>query len=194
MSNFGNSTLEGGAVYLSGIVHSRMERCDFLNNTAHSGGAVHIGNSGSHVDIVDCSFNANSASDLGGGLYIDSFNTDFSILNVSFLNNTAYSGGGLFINNENTDFLMIECSFHNNVVDGIGGGAFMNSNSVRFIMKRCQFTENSALNYYAGGMYLYSRNEIEMHHVSFISNKVRHFNIMIIIVIVIVFIITVITY
>ena len=170
VSNFGNETLTGGAMYLNGVVHSRIENCIFSNNTGTLGGAVYFGNSNSNVDIIDCLFDSNHVAYLGGGMYIGSFNTDFLVQNVSFSKNTALSGGGLFVNNENVDFLLLHCLFERNVVMGIGGGCFLNNDNVGVIVKHCDFTENSAVNYYAGGLYLYSRNQVELHFVRFIGN------------------------
>ena len=174
VSNFGNETLKGGAVFLNGVTDSRMENCKFTNNTALTGGAVHFGSSSSNVEIVFCDFFDNFAVEMAGGLYIGSFNFKFAFMNVSFWNNTAYNGGGLFVNNENVDFTMNHCSFHGNIVGGVGGGAFIYSNSKRYIMRNCDFTENSAVKYYGGGLYLYSRNQVELHDVRFVGNKAMY--------------------
>ena len=170
VSHFGNETLVGGAVHLSGVVSSRIENCVFSNNTGHMGGAVYIGNSNSHVDIIDCSFRRNLAASLGGGLYVGSFNNDFLLQNVSFTNNTAFSGGGLFVNNDNSDFRFFSCVVLSNVVSNTGGGGFLNNDNIRFVLKHCDFIENTALDFYAGGLYLYSRNQVELHFVRFVGN------------------------
>ena len=160
VTNFGNMSMDGGAIFVGRVAHSRIENCIFYNNQAKLGGAVHFWNSNSDVTIVDCLFHDNHASENGGGLYIDSFNDAFVLDNVSFSNHTAFHGGGLYINNENTNFLLVDCLFDLNVVTGIGGGMYLYSNSVNFIMKYCEFTRNSALGFYAGGLYLYSRNQV----------------------------------
>ena len=170
VSNFGNRSLIGGAIFITSVVNSRIENCIFRNNSGHYGGAVYIGNSNSHVEIASCIFEENYVADTGGGMYIDSFNIGFTIKNLTFWNNVAFHGGGLFINNENVDFRMEQCYFDNNHVNGIGGGAFIYSNSVNFVIIECEFIENSAVNFYAGGLYLYSRNQMELHRVQFIRN------------------------
>ena len=174
VSNFGNVSLSGGAIYLSRVIHTNIINCTFVNNTGLVGGAVYLRDSNSHVNIWDCIFIRNHAEDLGGGLYIGSFNTNFLIKNNSFYNNTAFSGGGFFTNNENYDFLIIDSLFAGNIVSGIGGGGFVYSNSERYEISHCEFIENTALNYYAGGLYLYSRNKVELHYIRFIGNRAMY--------------------
>eukprot|EP01117_Protostelium_nocturnum_P001787 TRINITY_DN1223_c0_g1_i1.p1 TRINITY_DN1223_c0_g1~~TRINITY_DN1223_c0_g1_i1.p1 ORF type:complete len:1266 (+),score=410.12 TRINITY_DN1223_c0_g1_i1:83-3880(+) len=104
----GNTAARGGAIFSQG--NSMMQNVQFRNNSAQTGGALHLLVSG-NCQLVLCNFDANRAEKEGGGMFLE---TSESILvsdakrevkfiemkQVSFSNNyAANTGGGIRIYN-----------------------------------------------------------------------------------------------
>ncbi len=84
----------------------------------------------------------------GGGMYCE--NSNPTITNCVFIDNTAYhSGGGIHNNNSNP--MVINCTFSGNTADyGIGGGMFNNNSSPT--VDGCTFRGNTSGYLGGGGM------------------------------------------
>ncbi len=55
-----------------------------------------------------------------------------------------------------------------NHASGSGGGGFLFSENMNVLIKNCDFYENTAVNFYGGGLYVYSQNYFELSFVQFI--------------------------
>ena len=94
------------------------------------------------LGIVDnCSFINNSASGLGGAIYINASVSNCKI-NSTFINNSAYRGGAIFFNNE-TDNFIIDGYFEGNEAERIGGAIVFQAKSSNNIIS-ADFYNNRA--------------------------------------------------
>ncbi len=94
----------GGAVYSLGIGTTVISGSTFIDNSCSSGGA--IGNLHNHLELVNSTVRANSATGSGGnpgnggnggGIYMDGVSQDFDICGAVISDNAANAlGGGLF--------------------------------------------------------------------------------------------------
>ena len=126
----------GGAIYF--INSGTVESCTFINNSVEDeGGAVYFDTYGSNGSLFDCSFINNTAtSGFGGAAY---FLGNGEVKNCKFINNTAkYSGGAV-------DILyscnITNCIFTGNKALSTRGGALTTHSAV---IENCNFTDNSA--------------------------------------------------
>ena len=160
--NFTNNTAasRGGALYLqfpnSPIL---MAQSYFTSNRLHTdlsnvnGGAVYILGNGNMVSVNEGAFINNTVPiGSGGALYSRGERTNFSFVDVLFLNNSATGfGGALYSAGERTNFSFVDVLFLNNSVASLGsvggavyvstfrgsnvisvkGGAFVNNTSTR---------------------------------------------------------------
>lgn len=117
----GNSAPSGGALTLSGVAaNSRIALVYFSENTATAGdgGAISLRNSS--VEIADCEFFRNQASN-GGAIAEDS--CDNQVSESSFLSNTARNQGGALYS-ETSSSTYSRCLLRAQQCDG-QGGAFL---------------------------------------------------------------------
>lgn len=94
----GNTSADnGGGVYIysSSITNPiRFEHCEFIGNSAYSGGGLHCDN---YAVAYHCVFSHNQAQTSGGGVYIYSaIYSGATLSNCLVTNNTAKSGGGIY--------------------------------------------------------------------------------------------------
>ena len=142
----------GGAILFYGDYYNRgiIMDCTFINNTAHSGGAIYSPYSTTidfyNYTIINCIFTNNSA-DSGGA--IENVAVNCTIINSTFTNNHANSTGGAIDSVTN----VINCSFTNNAClkEGTGNGGAIQYAQYVF---NCSFTNNAAG--YIGGALTYS--------------------------------------
>jgi predicted outer membrane repeat protein len=110
----------GGAIYLldstATFINSKI---DFISNSAQSGGALYIANS--KVYIEDANFLSNSASDLGGAIFIDK-----SSISITAKQNDVIFGENLADRQENDLYLssksFISFNAYKNKTIYLGGG------------------------------------------------------------------------
>ncbi len=104
-------------------------------------------NSRSSPTVLNCSFIGNTASNLGGGMY----NRDGSptVNNCTFSGNTASLGGGMFNNNSNPT--VSNCVFIGNTATASSGGGMANIGGSSPTVSNCVFIGNTAGNN-GGGM------------------------------------------
>lgn len=123
-----NENSTGGAIY--SFTHINVQMCDFTNNAASSGGAIH-----SSLDVSDSTFVNNVASIDGGAINCrDSSAYDFNINRVIFDSNTANRWGGSVIGHGNID----DSTFINSHASSDGGAVYLRKTGSKI--------ENSALN------------------------------------------------
>jgi len=93
------------------------------------------------IDIKNCSFERNTASDQGGGIWMNSGNSD--LINVKVTNNYAFEdGGGLYSGGNPRIF---NCWFENNMAQN-GGGLYLSAAGSFGIVTNSFFVWNTATN------------------------------------------------
>ena len=114
------------------------------DNSFHVVSASSVGSTTVLNGVIITLGNANGSGtnqNLGGGILIDSASP--SILNCSFLANTASSsGGGIYLNSSSTP-TMTNCTFVGNSATSSGGGLYTDLSSV-MTLTNCSFTQNSS--------------------------------------------------
>jgi predicted outer membrane repeat protein len=167
--NFGNSSVEGGAVRLNNLKSnylSSITNVIFRNNSGSHGGALAISNSETVV-LRGNAFVRNTARGDAGGLFIDSDCENINITDSLFSHNTATGevnsksdsaglGGGAMINTRNGLITLHNCSCFNNVAILAGGLGVYDSND--HISLTDIFFLNNTAERFGGGMYAVSDN------------------------------------
>ena len=104
--------------------HVVLKNIIFTNGYGVNGSAVDV-HPGSYVEIINCSFINNNASNYGGAIYIqaDSSNKISKITSSIFIDNHALNGGAVYVH---SDKATIEGStFTGNKADNDGAGIFV---------------------------------------------------------------------
>lgn len=111
-----------------------MKNCVFRNNTAANGGGAFLGVT-DRLRIDQCSFEGNSVTGDGAGLYINTgesdtstvwfTNADHIIYNSSFTENTGVGSGAIYFRDmmPNVRLTIVNTAIANNTVTGTLGGA-----------------------------------------------------------------------
>ncbi len=105
----GNRGSMGGAISANGFQASLGES-RFVGNSGFAGGAVELYSS--YVVLEKCQFEWNSADGEGGALFID-LNSNVTMNQTHFVNNTATAGGAIFSKGNSSLFCNFS-TFHNN--------------------------------------------------------------------------------
>jgi parallel beta-helix repeat protein len=106
-----------------------LSNCTFNNNSAYNlGGGIGAGG----ITITNCTFSDNYAV-TGGGMY----GSGTTLTDCIFSNNTAYAGGGVYCN----EMILTNCTFNNNTANGGGGG--MEVYNADPVLTNCTFSGNS---------------------------------------------------
>lgn len=131
--SFNSASLSGGAM---SVVESggRITDCDFANNVASDGGAVHA--LGGAPIISRSTFSGNRATSTGGA--ISAVGTGGKFSECIFTSNTADNGGGIY--NLDSSPRIDKCTFSGNTAT-FSGGAVSNVLSAP-LMTRCLFANN----------------------------------------------------
>ena len=140
-SVFSNNTApQGGAIDTS---YSSMiiESTIFQNNQAYDGDGGAINSFATNLTILNCSFLRNSARKLGGAIYV----TDFYavvVKNTVFMKNKANSGGAIFSEYAN----IMDSSFKGNLATVEGGALYFyeSGSNDRVSIVNTHFTSNQA--------------------------------------------------
>ncbi|MEM9547066.1 MAG: right-handed parallel beta-helix repeat-containing protein [Bacteroidota bacterium] len=118
----GNSSSDfgGGALYVWNTT-TKVEGCDFQNNSGGSGGAVYMDGRemapevGNYV-FDNCTFSGNSATtSVGGG--IRTFAASTTVQNCNFMSNNAEVGAGILSNGDNQNHLQFGNEFSGNIAE-----------------------------------------------------------------------------
>ena len=126
-----NKALGHGAVLkISGNSTCNMVNCLCLNNSAHYGGAVHVGSQG-QVNIKNTTFHDNHAVVLGGVIF-GSGEALIKMMNSVFISNSAPEGGALYVQNSSI-VNANNCNFTNNRAEEQGGAIRLLENVTLFI-------------------------------------------------------------
>ncbi|MBR5954613.1 MAG: hypothetical protein IK021_04280, partial [Methanobrevibacter sp.] len=104
----------GGAIYFNAW-NSSINNSKFIYNVAYGGGAIYFGYDSYVVNITNCDFENNSATNGGAINFHEVFST--SISNSNFINNSATNGGAIYASpyGMGCSFIIKEnCKFINN--------------------------------------------------------------------------------
>jgi parallel beta-helix repeat protein len=140
------ATGSGGGVYCNDCEYGgRVVGCVLSENVARNGGGLYIYDAyhTSTVVAMDSLFDGNTATQNGGGVYLDRY---CSISNCTVSNNMAVSGGGAYLdyNAAVNNSLII-----GNLASQSGGGVMLTS--TYDTIRNCTVVDNSAA--YGGGLY-----------------------------------------
>lgn len=105
--------------------HVILQNITFKNGHSDYGGAVRL-NENSSVEIKNCNFINNTATNYGGAVFIAETGTETSssIVNSMFDNNVAKTGGAIYVNGSSINITLSE--FKNDVADQYGGSMYVN--------------------------------------------------------------------
>lgn len=120
------ATSSGGSLYISSDNKNTIINCQFINNSARTGGAIC---SYSAVEIQNCTFNDNNAASNGGSIYLS--NKD-SIINASTFNSSkaSTSGGAIYASAGNISNCMFEnCNATTSGGAIYGGSIYLQNNT-----------------------------------------------------------------
>jgi predicted outer membrane repeat protein len=115
---------------------------------------------GSSATVSDCNFNGNSATNRGGGVYIEGqeyYYNDMDFVDCNFNGNTANEGAAAFHNGPHSSSGIynssnfVGCTFDQNTASSSGGGVFGYYCGHDFT--DCTFTGNAATTGSGGGVY-----------------------------------------
>jgi hypothetical protein len=118
-----------------------VRNCTFVRNRARGGGGMY--NSGGAPTFSNCRFIANTAwlgSEGPGGAMCSSGNTNLTITDCHFEQNTAEYGGGIAMYG-NAEARFLRCTFLRNVSVRDGGGILVAGSDPLFL--NCTFQENT---------------------------------------------------
>lgn len=140
----------GGAI---GVYESviTITNTTFTSNSAKKGGAISAAMGAGNLTIIDCIFEKNTATDIAGALDLENFkgsNTGYgsSIINSTFVSNTADYAGAIIFGNGN----ITSCIFEKNTANLQGGAILINQSFLGTPItdvgniKYCIFKDNSA--------------------------------------------------
>jgi predicted outer membrane repeat protein len=161
------STDMGGTIVFDATKYATVTNCTFEDNDAIEGGGIYINTFDpkydSHVEISDSTFNRNSVTKAGGGIF--SIRGVTKVTNCNFNDNKAKMSGGGVYSNFNS-IRITDCSFKRNTAE-YGGGALLKSEVN--IVSGCTFERNAAsLN---GGAIYSNAGKIQISNSRFTSNS-----------------------
>ena len=195
--NFTNNVVTGdanygGAVFFSSGSVANVTNCNFISNTAPSGGAIRseqgnvtdcnfIDNKATRSNggsvcffgdgiVSNCNFTGSSAKNSGGSVY---FNEGVAnVTNCNFVNNSARYGGAIgcgdiYVKTMNSS-TVTNCNFTNNSAIGGAGAVYIDSGVAN--VTNCNFTNNNAVDRSGGALYL-DMGDVE--NCNFINNFAR---------------------
>lgn len=142
------TALQGGGIYVGGA-GLEIAKCVVSTNSATDGGGlayVHNQAPGAILKLVDSTFEANTASGTGGGLYLS---RQAEVTRCRIVMNTATHGAGIAMTTGSGLTLLAESEISGNIATGNGGGiqlaTFPNQ------IDACRFLGNRAA--LGGGVY-----------------------------------------
>lgn len=163
-SNFTkNSATNGGGIYISANVNGTIENTSFTENTTvTSGGGAYI--LGANITIQDSFFSKNKTNNgSGAGMYIGAISVSSKVQNCRFYENTATAvGGGIFLINGTTTNIIDHCLFYANTASltTLGGGGIFVSNGAKPTVTNSTFYANSSV-FGGGGISLNNNNTVD---------------------------------
>ena len=126
---------------ITGNSHVILKDITFVNGHGDYGGAIKV-NPGSSVEIINCKFINNNATNSGGAIYIVAGDTDVisKITNSIFENNTAINGGAIYSNSNKT--AITGTTFTENYAYNDGAGLYLAGDYCN--LDNSTFTDNVA--------------------------------------------------
>ena len=121
--------------------HVILKNIRFANGHGENGSAIKV-NPGSSVEIINCTFINNTATNFGGAIYIVAGGSDIisKITDSIFEENKAYNGGAIY---SNSDKATIEgTTFTGNHADNDGAGVYIAGDNCN--LANSTFTDNVA--------------------------------------------------
>ena len=167
-SVFGDNSADewGGAIDNSGEL--TITSSDFTDNSSKLGGAIH--NTGK-LTITSSNFSGNkSTPGYGGGALYNADAGNLSIIDSSFIGNSA-SKGGAINNHRNGETSVKSSSFVGNSARE-DGGAIRNSHNADISIVNSNFTRNSAEK--GGGIGVFRGGEATLTHLSLVNNTAEN--------------------
>ena len=137
--------------------------CNFMDNSATTGGVIYTYYRSSSFFIINSMFANNSATNIGGVMSIFS-GSSFVITNSAFINSEAEYGGVMYTSN--SSFNITSSNFTNNSVAKNGGVMFTYRSL--FNITGSTFTNNLA--FFDGGVMYSSRTQFIITNSSFLKN------------------------
>lgn len=161
-----NDYFYGGGIYCSNA-ELLLENSIICNNTASDGGGIYITNE-SNATIKNCEFLNNSADQDGGSLYCEEFDS-LNIINSSFIGNTSGGhGGGLYIT-EGRSLLMESCVINNNIAQQEAGGGIIVYGVYNSYFVGCEISDNISEEY--GGGLAFNWSEVFLRECTIDNNS-----------------------
>ena len=168
----------GGAVFVD-ISNTRIHilSSSFVNNAAHTGGAVGLSQSNYPIDFYHCNFTGNHVTGKGGAVYLGDGNgygffQVFTISAVRFVNaifhrNTALSGGGAYISNSNA-VTFDNAVMTDNVAKSSGGALCIESKNIVHL-NNTELSRNTAQ--FGGAMKISGINNVTFNNLTHIHKN-----------------------
>ncbi|MCH2160232.1 MAG: right-handed parallel beta-helix repeat-containing protein [Phycisphaerales bacterium] len=154
-----NSAIKGGAIYPLG---STISRCNFTQNSAETGGAIHCQDG--DPAIAECTFSENTATEKGGGVFCMQSSPQLNDC-VFDLNDAGKWGGGMW-NESGSAPTLVGCLFTNNTAV-IEGGAILNVASTATLTD-CDLQNNHSQ--YAGAIWCQDDSNLVLDGCEFTGN------------------------
>jgi predicted outer membrane repeat protein len=146
-----NSSFQGAVFSLTGTnTDLIIDNCTFLNNTTTNNGGVILAAGTGNLTISNSLFNGNSAL-RGGVVSVTETGRKLTVSQSTFVNNTASSDGGvMYLGGGNTESSITNSTFFNNSFTGgtnqSKGGALRIENARPFTIANCLIYGNIATN------------------------------------------------
>lgn len=163
----GNYGMQGGGIYCAGgapfISNTRI-----TGNRSGTGGGINV--SGGQVTITDCIITADTASGMGGGIYVSSPSGSLTINNSTISNCKAPSGGGVYVN-QAANVSIIGSTFESNGVNNAGGGGAMYIYQAGTVsIMRTTLDDNFCGSYPGGVIYSVNCSNLIIDHCDVVNN------------------------
>eukprot|EP01041_Mallomonas_annulata_P002061 gene2061-4027_t len=148
----------GGGLYLdTGCHHFTMKRSSVSHNIAKFGAGLYFYTKINNVSIHGSDIIGNEAFYDGGGIYVDSYSTDFTILRTSLSHNIADFGAGLFVSISIVHVVVRDSIISHNVASFNGGGILLDRGNSDFFCSNNTISKNSC-GFNGGGIYFNLNN------------------------------------
>ena len=159
---------DGGAVHIINGISANISftECNFMDNSAFSGGAVYVSTSASiplslNVSFTGCNFTRNIASYGGGAFWtLTSTTIQVSFSKCNFIENQGgRTGGAVYVVSNVLPISISECHFTNNMAS-FGGAAYLGVENTRILITRSYFTDNRLSHGSGGAVYISGNDNI----------------------------------
>ncbi len=166
-NNGTNADAPGGGVYCGFGGPITFTGCEFIGNSARSGGGLYVQNN--PLTLVNCLFRDNNTTGDGGGLTWSGDSA--TIMGCDFENNNADdSGGGAYVrgNGDKSVIQVTDCDFRMNDSGDDGGGLFIWNGEAT--ISDCEFVLNTTVDN-GGGVNAIFHSELSVQDCTFTDNE-----------------------